>query len=161
MPQPPPSRRFTKWAVTAACAVIALAWAANLRWTGRIHTKNSCVEIREGCVWLLCDYPRPWRKCGWSFRTGSASIRERLGLRLPEASIQGTYLLAIVPLWMPFSLATVPTVALWYRDRRGTGSGHCRRCGYNLTGAEHEKCPECGAAKDTQAVAHVGNRDPK
>jgi hypothetical protein len=40
-------------------------------------------------------------------------------------------------------LAAVPTALLWYVDRRFP-RGHCRRCGYDLTGNVSGVCPECG-----------------
>ena len=52
-----------------------------------------------------------------------------------------------IPIW----LVAVPAVGLCVllaqprrrlRERRGL----CLKCGYNLRGAEHEVCPECGAA---------------
>jgi len=30
------------------------------------------------------------------------------------------------------------------------GPGHCRECGYNLTGLTSPRCPECGAANEAQ-----------
>ena len=44
---------------------------------------------------------------------------------------------------MALVAAGLPTAILWRRDRRPR-KDHCPHCGYNLTGAEHEKCPECG-----------------
>ncbi len=56
-----------------------------------------------------------------------------------------------VPLYYPLALtAILPTVwfILWYRGRAKRLPGHCRACGYNLTGtlaAGRTECPECGA----------------
>src|SRR5205085_1739279 len=36
----------------------------------------------------------------------------------------------------------------WRRIKRG----HCVKCNYDLTGAAHERCPECGAAIDRRNV---------
>jgi hypothetical protein len=43
-------------------------------------------------------------------------------------------------------LAILPVVWLrrWRRDRRLRNVGHCRFCGYNLTGNVSGVCPECG-----------------
>jgi hypothetical protein len=48
---------------------------------------------------------------------------------------------------MPFMLAAAPTAVLWYRswrDRHRIPVGHCRNCGYDLTGNVSGVCPECG-----------------
>jgi hypothetical protein len=52
----------------------------------------------------------------------------------------GVYL----PLWVPFIMAVAPTGWLWWRDRRRIPAGHCRKCGYDLTGNVSGRCPECG-----------------
>lgn len=51
-----------------------------------------------------------------------------------------------VPLWMPFVALALPTGILWYGDRRRVLPGHCRACGYDLTGNVSGRCQECGAA---------------
>jgi hypothetical protein len=38
----------------------------------------------------------------------------------------------------------VATAFLWWRDR-SFGAGHCRNCGYDLSGNESGRCPECGS----------------
>ena len=62
--------------------------------------------------------------------------RTRQGRPLPWA--------VVMPLWIPFVLVAVPTAYLWWRDRRRIPPGHCRNCGYNLTGNVSGTCPECG-----------------
>ena len=51
-------------------------------------------------------------------------------------------LTVIVPMWLPLVVFAIPTAILWRRDRRPR-KGHCPHCGYNLTGNESGKCPEC------------------
>ncbi len=53
----------------------------------------------------------------------------------------------LIPLWFLFLIVALPTAYLFYRDRKRIPPGHCSTCGYDLTGAEHERCPECGAKK--------------
>jgi len=45
--------------------------------------------------------------------------------------------------WFYFSIFAFPGIVIRSRRRQ---RGACPRCGYDLRGAEHEKCPECGAA---------------
>jgi hypothetical protein len=52
--------------------------------------------------------------------------------------------LLMVPLWIPIVLVAFPTAVLWRRDHRRFSPGHCRKCGYNLTGNVTGRCPECG-----------------
>lgn len=51
----------------------------------------------------------------------------------------------VIPLWMLTGLVAIPTAVIWWRDRRFP-RGHCRVCGYNLTGNISAICPECGTA---------------
>ena len=50
---------------------------------------------------------------------------------------------ALIPLWMIFLPTAVLTMFLW-RWSRYRHPGHCRKCGYDLTGHVSGKCPECG-----------------
>lgn len=54
----------------------------------------------------------------------------------------------LLPLWIPLLLLAIPTVYWW---RRGSlmPPGHCRKCGYNLSGNVSGRCPECGAVVET------------
>ncbi len=144
-------RRVAKWMALAACVVIVATWVADLRWTARLRTEHMCVEVLDGCCWIVHNRPRAWDEARWSSRRAYSSFRESLGLCLPEVSVGGAYTYVGVPLWLLFALVVVPTVVLWHRDRRRIGPGHCRRCGYNLTGADHEKCPECGTGVAAEA----------
>ena len=114
-----------------------------VRWTARLRTNHMCVEVLDGCCWIVHNRPRAWDEARWSSRRAYSSFRESLGLCLPEVSVGGAYTYAGVPLWLLFALAAIPTVILWRRDRRRIAAGHCRQCGYNLTGNESGKCPEC------------------
>ena len=50
------------------------------------------------------------------------------------------------PLWLVFLAVLLPTLLLWFLDRRQPlPRGQCR-CGYNLTGNMSGRCPECGTA---------------
>ena len=48
-----------------------------------------------------------------------------------------------LPLLYPFAAVAIPTLLIW-RFAPKFPSGHCRRCGYNLTGLTEARCPECG-----------------
>ncbi|MBN1858452.1 hypothetical protein JW848_04525 [Candidatus Bipolaricaulota bacterium] len=58
--------------------------------------------------------------------------------------VNGFYIGLVLPLWIPFVIAVIPTGVLWYLDRRRIPPGYCRKCGYDLTGNVSGVCPECG-----------------
>ncbi len=71
-------------------------------------------------------------------------------LRVREARYR---VLPLRPIWPGFAINTVFYAAiLWlfmfgvFTTRRviRRKRGHCIKCGYDLRGAEHEVCPECG-----------------
>jgi hypothetical protein len=66
-----------------------------------------------------------------------------------------SYWLIAIPLWFPLLLALIPTVYLWRTDRRRL-PGFCKKCGYNLTGNETGKCPECGTEAPISRPAGKG-----
>ncbi len=76
-------------------------------------------------------------------------------VRSPEliSSSRSFGLIPLRPIWPGFAINTVVYAAiLWllalapFTARRMIRSkrGHCIKCGYDLRGAEHEVCPECG-----------------
>ena len=54
--------------------------------------------------------------------------------------LRGTFWLPTLLLALPLAISASP----WARRRRRAKQGLCIRCGYDLSGAEHEACPECG-----------------
>ena len=49
--------------------------------------------------------------------------------------------------WLPTLLLALPlaiSASPWARRRRRAKQGLCIRCGYDLSGTDHEACPECG-----------------
>ena len=56
------------------------------------------------------------------------------------------------PLYAPFLAVAIPTLLVW-RFVPKFPRGHCRRCGYNLTGLTEARCPECGTGFDTDESA--------
>jgi hypothetical protein len=49
-----------------------------------------------------------------------------------------------LPLWIVFVVASIPTAIVWWLAPRRYVPGHCRSCGYDLTGNVTGRCPECG-----------------
>ena len=55
----------------------------------------------------------------------------------------------------PFFAACVgfAALAIWLLRRDRHASGHCHRCGYNLTGLPEPRCPECGEPFEAKSDA--------
>jgi len=49
-----------------------------------------------------------------------------------------------VALWLPLVIVASATLLMFWIDRRRIPPGHCRRCGYDLTGNTSGICSECG-----------------
>ena len=143
-------RRVAKWVGLGACLVILAAWIASVFWYAEIGgLPRWWVMLESG---LLMIYWGPSEATFDSYSCGIYTSIELdldyppqvlLGLQPPYVRFEADGAV-LVPLWLVFIVAAIPTVILWRRDRRPR-KGHCPHCGYNLTGAEHEKCPECGA----------------
>ena len=56
-----------------------------------------------------------------------------------------------LPLLVPLALVLVPTLASAFLLRKhGRRPGRCRACGYDLTGNQSGRCPECGTPAKAQ-----------
>ena len=164
-------RRVLKWMGLALCILTTAAWALSVRW---------CVGLYVGkgenatLLWYgngRLAYNRwEWVPLQWAHRTSDwvfddASNRRgtelqqarneqpgplsssALGLGLPHCWRAGGFL----PLWVLLAAFGVPTLFLWWRDRRYP-KGHCQDCGYDLTGNVSGICPECGKAPYNMAA---------
>jgi hypothetical protein len=154
--------RTLKWAGLVLSLLIGSVWLASFRvgwiWVGsHDYTTNGwgskrlvgpVFSVSYGCAWAhqatvvdlswismsswrvygLPEPPPDWPGYRWR----------------PAASLQPAWWF-VLPLWIPLMLAAVPTAVLWWTDRRRIPPGHCRKCGYNLTGNVSGVCPECGA----------------
>jgi hypothetical protein len=138
-------RYIAKWVGLGLCLFIAAAWA----WS--ITTNTGCVWIgaRHDYLFLFGSVsistrspanPDP-RGFHWAHNAG---VRE-YGLTLPRfGGPRGTQIALLLPLWTLLVLAIIPTGVLFWLARPRPQSGHCRRCGYDLTLNVSGRCPECG-----------------
>jgi len=99
--------------------------------------------VQPGFIWLNWG----WKQSLWSKAISKPSWGNwswLLGLTLPRRESDPGSRRVIMPLWLPFSLLFPTTVFFYWRDRRRRPPGHCRNCGYDLTGNVSGVCPECG-----------------
>jgi len=153
----PKRRRILKWTGAVGCVVVLGSWGLS---THRAVGYNHCdakemiirsIVVRGGQVhYFRHSYRRafpgfapPWAPQRWVMESSPFE----LGLALPSDVPADTLRRVRVPLWLPFLIVALPTAFLLYRDRKRIPPGHCKTCGYNLTGAKHERCPECGEAE--------------
>jgi hypothetical protein len=175
--KPARAGRVVKWGGLAFCIVVVAASFATLRYpklyfgsTYHVYLGNGVLEISVldgdsvlAAQWLRQNesmYRNGGRMCGKGWR---AALNLRAALDQSGRSMHWTGRTSeglmehrfILPVWL-LSLATLAaTAVLWRRELRnrlgrGFPPGHCRRCGYDLTGNESGVCPECGTACETE-----------
>jgi hypothetical protein len=153
-------RRVAKWVGLSLCAGIVLldllSLTGSVLWVSRNHrwmigvrdhdflaalppAKNPFPSPREGHFRLqdnqLFDAPpyREPKKKLWPYWE-------------PNRRIRALWFQLWLPLWIPLACVALPTALLVWADRRRIRPGHCRECGYDLTGNVSGRCPECGAS---------------
>ncbi len=161
-----------------ACATIALLFVASAWWSVCWCGKRGpFIGVRSGRVFVAGDHKYTWgfraerhqdglrgalsgpkshglaamlaaAPRGGMLTIGMTSlIANPFGMGLSEFS-GGPY---SIPLWIPFAALAAPTGMVCILGRRRPKPGHCRRCGYNLTGNTSGICPECGEPTATSA----------
>ena len=157
MPRPlPPSRfrRVAKWVGLVVCVVVFVMLAVNTRVAFGYKCRDGQLGITKGAARVVWSSPNigPVRPddSGWfatihdfTIDAASPSVDS-----VVDSVADGVFFVVVVyiPLWMPFTLAAIPTAILWHRDRRTVKPGYCVKCGYDLR-ASKKVCPECGASK--------------
>jgi len=156
-----------KWAGVVLSVSIAVAWGVSLRLCLVIGRTDSTpdaqgqyrtIQVAVGTGFVHPCTGLPFNS-GEEHRTGwwALSFAARGGLIwLPRVKYWlWDDWIVVLPLWIPFLVAALPTGWLWWRDRRRIAPGHCEKCGYNLTGNISGICPECGEKVDAQAIPKV------
>ena len=142
--------RIVKWTGLAMCALLGSAWVVSQFMGGAYIGATTTLGVSRGAVGMLVYTPDPGDYIGWiGYRLNAVDPRwwpsydDRTSPQtstLPRLRTRRLF----VPLWIPLLPATIATVILWRRDR--IPPGHCRQCGYNLTGNVSGRCSECGHA---------------
>lgn len=158
MKKPRRIRRTLKWAGVGLCVLLLTAWGLSttkvVRWrstSNRYHfflgfSAVSAAYWRTAEHWPVAerDYFLGIQRtipAGWGMKD---IVGTSLFQPAPQLNLTGHKKYVGLPLWLLTLLAAAPTALLFYRDRRRIPPGHCRKCGYNLTGNVSGICPECG-----------------
>ena len=133
------TRRVLKWAGLLVSVLLVVAYVVSV-WATVLCRVGSCdFGLSTGLLRV---------SSGLSFQSHSrltAYLHEPPSIyRISELTVFSGARNDIVPLWALIVLAALPTALLWWLDRRRIPPGHCRKCGYNLTGNVSGRCPECG-----------------
>lgn len=150
-------RWWLKWIGTTLCLLFVLATVATLFWdsVGVTIGKDFVALISGGALvvhWnVQGDSGMTVRvahlRTLWAARTpGDRTIMKWAWSEFavwPKFFQQPRFHSVTIPLWLPFLLVLLPTILLWWRDRRFP-AGYCPKCGYDLRGAASSGCSECG-----------------
>ena len=168
-------RRVAKWVGLAVCVFLTTAWAVSTVFQFGV-TRTILPRVLSPANWDKTLPPIYWVRLYTLYRgkvtiNGLAVAKDEdwgvngpfaatlslsdFGFVLPNSrrfsGIPGVSarLTVIIPLWLPLIVFGIPTACCWFYDRR-PAKGHCQTCGYNLTGNESGKCPECATAVPKQ-----------
>ena len=133
---PMPRRRlrtFTLWTGSLLCVLIAAAFVVSAWWDVAMSSSGPGLMVVAGSVTFV-NYE-------WMIVTASV---DRHSLRLSRWHLWGVGPRCVqFPLYAVLLAVAVPTLLAWRFWPKPIKPGHCR-CGYNLTGNQSGKCPECG-----------------
>lgn len=125
MPRASRTTHLLKWLGTLLCLLIGFASAYSARmavvWMSPSLDQAELARGRIGYGWLRDDAPLDdWKYApspGWSHVQLGGPARLDWWIDVGENRY---WRWGSVPLWMPFVIFAIPTVILWYRDRRTT-----------------------------------------
>ena len=125
-------RTFTLWTGTTLSVLIAAAFVVSGWWAFAVHSGPFNIDIFGGLCVVGVE--------GWSDDDGFSFNRHGFGLSLWN---DWSWELHVgIPIWAIFVLVSSLT-ALATKIPSRSRPGHCP-CGYDLTGNESGRCPECG-----------------
>ena len=117
----------------------------NLRWDEQPS------KVVDGGVVTSFKLPGYWFEDCWRLpifenQTGATSVSAdpqtgRISYIGPAQTV-AKYVFLLIPHWLTNLIAWSIFFLLWRRSRKPT-KGLCQQCGYNLTGNESGRCPEC------------------
>ncbi len=143
-------RRILKWAGVAMCVLTFAVWVLSLRGTTYYYLHGA-----GGFGWSHGYMTVMWGQRpgqlplgpGWRHRPQPAyqPITDPDVFPWPPLGRMGNEV--FVACWLVLSISTLFTICAWWAHRRRIPPGHCKKCGYNLTGNVSGICPECGTKR--------------
>ena len=125
------------------CLLIILGWIISTHWAVGLQGRIG-VRLQHGCFALIDDPQLPTGWVLWGTKIFELGQRRLADVSWWFVRRQGPgWTWIAIPLWMPLLVILIPTIILYWRNRPFP-PGHCRVCGYNLTGNVSGVCPECG-----------------
>ena len=137
-------RWIFKWAGLFMSLLVAIALAVSWGRQWSYLADYGLLAAADNCLYLT--FQRPDYSCSYCTPRDLLTL-EYFTARLDTTQVWRPFMarrVIVMPLWMCLVLPVVPTAVLFWRDRRRIPPGHCRACGYNLTGDVSGVCPECG-----------------
>ncbi len=159
-------REFAKYSGLTVCVVSVALWVAAMWGSPAILAPGWVAACSRASVVVFLDdsiadmfamemdrVGGSWPKTG-AYRVAYESL-QRPGLAWrgefkfqsykPDRPLSNRIWVASIPLWVMFLAGLLPFTWITWRDRRRIQPGHCRQCGYDLTGNVSGTCPECAA----------------
>jgi hypothetical protein len=119
------------------------AGGASVAWLDLTWTKADPIGGIDTTPGIRCHY-----ELGSLGRQPSAAFALHFGFENEVTDISREIQVQF-PVWvLTILFAVLPAARLYRRLRPKHPRGHCRRCGYDLTGNISGTCPECGAVQD-------------
>ena len=163
MRRPSRLRRIAKWAGIGICTIIAIVWVISGWWNisyvrqpGKIFSITAgglyYSEVNE-LFWLVRNHRELYELAPRLYALSPRNQHWHWQWAPYDYIVVGRSIWFFVGCWPPLLFVALLTALLFWRDH--IPSGHCRRCGYNLTGNVSGRCPECGAAVKGTDDAHT------
>ncbi|MFZ2872941.1 MAG: hypothetical protein WAZ94_00490 [Phycisphaerales bacterium] len=148
-------RSACKWGGTVLTILLLVLWVGSDKFcvvSGSCYVTNGVLVLE----WLNGKLDLPSIP-DLSLRKAEARFYWRFGIyRAINLDSNGSYLTILhIPIWSMALLVAAPTIWFWFRGRRRS-PGLCASCGYDLRGADHDLCPECGAPPPQPSPAKPG-----
>ncbi len=141
-------RSTIKWGGTVLTVLLLVVWVGSA-WWGAGCWLEPTTELWVYAGRIFIGWQEPWSiipvDCSWIPPERQSEPFSWWFERRRYTWGGGTFTIVLIPIWALVVLVATPTVWIWYRDRRKQPS-LCVKCGYDLRGADHAACPECGAA---------------